>query len=129
MDTMTEPTTQRKRSSPQPVHGSARWVGGNPTQARLDDGDAIIKIAAEGKEPSFFFVQSNREADGRLRGYRLTKITRLEEAAVYDVEITPHGLRCDCPDATYVERPGDAPGCGCKHAKGLKAALMAAKFM
>ena len=121
--------TRKSRKAPQPVHGFARWVGDNPTQARLDDGEAIIKIAAEDKEPSFFFVESNREATGHLRGYRLTKITSLEEAVVYDVEITPHGLRCDCPDATYVERSGDAPGCGCKHAKGLKAALTAAKLL
>ena len=90
----------------------------------LDNGDAVLKIVADGKEPTFYFVTENRCADGRRLGFRLVKIDSLEKTATYDVEITAHGFRCDCPDATYTDRPG-----GCKHAAGLKAALAAAKLL
>jgi hypothetical protein len=121
MATVTQTPKQRKsRKAPEAVHGSARWVGGAPTAARLDDGDAILQITAAGKEPSFYHVETVRDG-GAVRGWRLVKIDGLEHTATYDVEITPHGLRCDCPDAVYCDRPG-----GCKHAVGLAAALKAA---
>ena len=110
----------RNRKAPQPVSGSARWVGGVPSQGRLDDGDAILQITVAGKEPGFYHVETNRDGE-TVRGYRLIKIDALLNAATYDVELHGDGsLTCDCPDAINVERPG-----GCKHVKALKAALAA----
>jgi len=110
----------RNRKAPQPLSGSARWVGGGPTQARLDDGDAILQITVAGKEPGFYHVETNKDGD-TVRGYRLIKIDALEKAATYDVELHADGLlTCDCPDATNVDRPG-----GCKHVKALRASLAA----
>jgi hypothetical protein len=124
MTTLTEnPKPRKPRKAPEPVHGSARWVGGPPSAARLDDGDAILQLTTEGREPTFYHVEALRDA-GALRGWRLIKIDGLEHTATYDVEITTHGLRCDCPDASFVDRPG-----GCKHAAGLHAALTAAKLI
>lgn len=125
--TMTK-TTKKTRKPATPVHGTAKWIGGTPTQGRLDDGDAIIQITAEGKESSFFHVESVRDGNA-LRGYRLIKIAPLDETATYDLEITPYGLRCDCPDALYTDRPDGAAGCACKHAKGVLAALKSAKLI
>jgi hypothetical protein len=121
---MTTASQARKpRKAPQVVSGSARWVGGVPSQARLDDGAAILQITAEGKEPGFYHVETNRDGD-EVRGYRLIKIDALLNAATYDVEITANGFRCDCPDATYTDRPG-----GCKHCRGLAAGLKAANLL
>jgi hypothetical protein len=97
------------------VHGVCRWVGGAPSPARLAAGGALLLIAPAGKEPSFYFVQTHKDNEKAV-GYRLTKIDAPEKTASYDVEATPHGLRCDCPDATYRDRE-------CKHAAALKAAL------
>jgi hypothetical protein len=127
--TQTTTKTRKPRQAPQAVHGFARWVGGKPTQGMLDHGDAVLQITADGKEASFFFVGENKDNDGRRLGFRLIKIDGLLETATYDVEITAHGVRCDCPDALYCDRPGEAAGCGCKHAKGLPAALAAAKLL
>jgi hypothetical protein len=125
MTTLTQTPNQCKtRKQPQPVHGSARWVGSTPTQGMLDNGDAILKIVADGKEPAFYFVAENKDTDGRRLGFRLVKIDGLDQTATYDMEITAHGFRCDCPDATYTDRPG-----GCKHAAGLKAALKSANLL
>jgi hypothetical protein len=115
METMT-----KTRKPVKPVSGNARWIGGAPSQARLDDGDAILQITVAGKEPGFYHVETNRDGD-KVRGYRLIKIDALEKAATYDVELHDDGsLTCDCPDATNVDRPG-----GCKHVKALRAALAA----
>ena len=121
---MTSATKNRKPRILKPVHGFARWIGGKPTQGMLDHGDAVLQITAAGKEASFFFVGENKDNDGRRLGFRLVKIDALDKTATYDVEITPYGWRCDCPDATYTDRPG-----GCKHCAGLRAALTAAKLL
>jgi hypothetical protein len=118
MATLTQTTKQRKpRKAQQPIHGVARWIGSTATQGQLDGGDVVLKIVADGKEAQFYFVETVKDGD-KITGYRLVKIDSFDQTATYDVEITPHGFRCDCPDATYSDRPG-----GCKHAVGLKAAL------
>lgn len=124
MHKMTQTTTRRNPAKPQSVRGVARWVGGTPTQGRLDDGDAILQITAHGKEPAFYFVTANKDKNGRLLGYRLVKIDGLERTATYDVDVTTPHWTCDCPDATFTDRPG-----GCKHIGGLRAALRAAGLL
>jgi hypothetical protein len=114
--------TRKQRKAPQPVHGVARWIGSTPTQAHLDTGDAILQVTVSEKEPAFYHAEAIRDA-GKLRGFRLIKVAALDKTATYDLELTPHGLRCDCPDATFCDRPG-----GCKHAVGLAAALKAANL-
>ena len=115
----------RNRKAPQPVHGSAKWIGGNPTQGRLDDGDAILQITAAGKEPGFYHVETNRDGDTvRSSAIKLIKIDGLEQTATYDVDATGKDWTCDCPDAVYVDRPN-----GCKHSVGLRAALKAANLL
>ncbi len=80
----------------------------------------MLLIVAAGKEPQAYHVQRTTDRQGRSIGYRLTKAGLVN--TVYDVEQVELGseryLVCDCPDATYVDRPG-----GCKHGKALKAAL------
>jgi hypothetical protein len=120
---MSAATTKRKaKKTLKPVTGSARWVGGTPTRNRLDDGDAILRIAVTGQdEPTFYHVQSNKDGE-KVVGYRLFKITSLDKTETYDLGVTSHGLTCDCADATYnSEQPG-----GCKHKVALSAALKAA---
>lgn len=122
------PAGRSARRPPVPVNGSCRWVGGVPTADRLDDGDAILQINAAGKEPGYYHVETVRDG-ATVRGFRLVKIDGLAKTATYDLERTPHGLRCDCPDATWTDRPDAALGCGCKHAKALAAALRAANLL
>ena len=119
--TTTTKTNRKQRKAPEAVHGSARWVGGMATQGQLDNGEAVLQVTVAGKDPAFYFVATNKDDDGLLLGWRLVKIDALDKTSTYDVEITPHGLRCDCPDATYADRPG-----GCKHVCGLRAGLKAA---
>jgi hypothetical protein len=107
--------TTRKRKSPQPVKGTCRWCGGAPSQARLDEGDAILSISPDGKETSFYFVTANKDG-AKVVGYRLVKIDALDKTTTYDVNADT--WECDCPDATHTDRPG-----GCKHSKALRAAL------
>jgi hypothetical protein len=115
--------TCKPRKAPLAVQGVARWIGGNPTQERLNDGDAILQVAVEGKVPSFYHVETIKDGD-KINGYRLVKIDALLNAATYDLELTPNGFRCDCPDATYADRLG-----GCKHGRCLAAALKAASLL
>jgi hypothetical protein len=105
----------RKRKPPQPVSGTCRWVGGAPSLAALDNGDAMLLVKVEGKEPAAYHVQ--RLTDGEaVVGFRLVK-AGIEEKT-YDVNAET--WECDCPDATHTDRPG-----GCKHSKALRAALAA----
>ncbi len=111
MATVTKTPKQRKPRKLEPISGKCRWVGGIPSPAALDNGDALLLITPEGKEPAVYHVQC---FDGN---YRLSKAG--VDEAVYDLERTGNGFRCNCADATFCEeRPG-----GCKHAKALAAAL------
>jgi hypothetical protein len=114
MATVTKTPKQRKLRKLEPVSGKCRWVGGVPSLAALDAGNAMLLITPEGKEPAPYHVQ--RLLDGeRVAGFRLTK-AGIEEA-VYDVD--GETGECSCPDATYNDaRPG-----GCKHAKAVRAAV------
>jgi hypothetical protein len=114
-------TKTRKTLTPQPVHGVTRWVGSMATQGQLDNGDAVLKIVAEGKEAQFYFVAELKDENGHRVGYRLLKIDSLDQTATYDVDATGRDWTCDCPDAVYCDQPG-----GCKHSAGLRAALKTA---
>jgi hypothetical protein len=115
---------------PQPKRHLVRQrTGVLPLAGGGEGGGAILEIAVEGKEAQFYHAETNRDEDGICRGYRLIKIDGLEKTATYDLELTGDGLRCDCPDSTFTDRPGSALGCGCKHAKGLAAALRAANLL
>ena len=122
--TKTTTKTRKNRKAPQPVHGVARWVGSMATQGQLDNGDAVLKIAADGKEAAFYFVSELKDEHGHRVGYRLVKVSGLLDAATYEVDATGKDWTCDCPDAVYCDRPG-----GCKHSAGLKAALKAANLL
>jgi hypothetical protein len=116
--TRTVRTTMNATKPATEVHGICRWVGGAPSPVQLDSGDAVLLIAPAGKSPTAYHVQRIADTARRTLGYRLTKAGT--EDAVYDLEAVDGGnsLRCDCPDATYVDRPG-----GCKHSKALSVAL------
>ena len=107
----------RKKKPPQPIVGTCRWVGGTPSPAALDNGNAMLLIVPKRREPQAYHVQRLTDG-GTVLGYRLVKAG--VENTVYDLEQTGDTLRCDCPDATHVDRPG-----GCKHSKALRAALAA----
>jgi hypothetical protein len=127
MTTVLQTPKIRKRRVPQPVHGSARWIGGTPTREQLNEGEARLQITAEGKEPQIYFVEVLRDGP-KLTGYSLIKFDSLDKTATYDIDATfspdPRHWCCDCPDATYTDRPG-----GCKHLCGLVAALRAAGLL
>src|SRR5262245_7591918 len=95
----------RKRKAPQPVSGTCRWIGGAPSLAALDNGNAMLLIAPEGKQPQAYHAQRLTDG-GKVLGYRLTKAGVVE--TTYDVDAETWA--CDCPDATHTDRPG-----GCKH--------------
>lgn len=123
MVTMTQPTKIRKRNNPTPVHGSCRWLGDTPTALDLDAGEALLRIATDKGIEALYFVERLDDGKGNVVGYRLTK---KDNGAVYDLDATFGGgvLICDCPDATYVDRPG-----GCKHSRGLSTALKSANLL
>src|SRR5579862_8038268 len=101
----TTTTKTRKSRKLQPVRGKCRWIGGKPSFAALDAGNAMLLIVPEGKEPTAYHVQ--RLLDGeRIAGYRLTK-AGIEET-VYDVD--GETWECSCPDAVY----NDGREGGCK---------------
>jgi hypothetical protein len=116
-------TVTKSRKPVKPVSGYSRWIGGTPSLAALDNGNAMLLIAVEGKTPQAYHVQRTSDSRGIAVGYRLTK-AGVESDTVYDVEEVPQGGEkhyvCDCPDATYRDR-----ATGCKHSKALKAALAA----
>jgi hypothetical protein len=90
----------RKRSVPQAVHGSCRWL--QPLQAdnagTLDGTRGCLEINGPG-----YLVTIHRDR-GRLVGYQLCRLTDLSKCYDMDAE---RGT-CDCPDATYRQRQ-------CKH--------------
>jgi hypothetical protein len=67
-------------------------------------------------------VSELKGENGQRVGYRLLKIDGLENTVSYHA--TGRDWICDCPDATYTDRPN-----GCKHCAGLRAALTAAKLL
>jgi hypothetical protein len=111
---------------PEAVTGKARWIG-PVSQGALDNGDAQLEITVDLREPCFYFV-AELKANGRRVGFRLVKIADLEHTATYTLTVTAGSIKCDCPDAQHTFRPGGAFGCPCKHARGLSAALKAAKL-
>lgn len=96
-------SSQRQVKAARPVTGACRWAV-QPTDTH--PGCLVISGVA-------YLVYENRH-DGILLGYRLNKA----DGTAYDLPADLSG--CDCPDATYRERPG-----GCKHRRSLRAALAA----
>jgi hypothetical protein len=96
-------TSTKARRPVKPVSGSCRWV--------VQMTDAHPGVLLINGMP--YLVREHR-TDGCLTGYALVKA----DGTVYD--LPPDLSSCDCPDATFTDRPG-----GCKHRKALQAALAA----
>ncbi len=111
--TQTRPTTQRES------HGLVRWLV-QPTMAELDAGNAVLRIAADGRPAQTYRVRRLTE-NGRTVGYTLTS-----GSVVYEVDCTFGGLAyslCDCPASGWRRGPYL-----CKHRKALVSLAAAGKL-
>lgn len=90
--------------------GVCRWVG------TAVNGNRLLMIKpARGEEQTY---EVEEPAKGDL--FRLHRVDyRTGEFFTYNITKFPGGgLACDCPDAKHRRGP-----CGCKHSRGLAAAL------
>src|SRR5262245_8503825 len=107
MSTITQ--SRKPVKATKPTSGKCRWLL-KPVWPKPGEGE---------RKPGVLLLNGTEYLVEPIRcdGFRLTK----PDGTVYDLDTTQEPWVCDCPDATFhPERPD-----GCKHAKGLRAALPA----
>jgi hypothetical protein len=116
VSTVSQPAATTSRPPLQPVEVQGRIVVGHGrTVHDLFNGCAVLLVAQEGKEESYW-VSLVVTPDGHIGLVKLQKFATGEQ---YTLPATLDD--CECGDATWrSERPG-----GCKHQQALRQALVA----
>lgn len=102
-------------------HGSCRWLTESPLLAFSCGGCAVLRVRRDTEEAGQNYLVRAEVQDGRTIGYHVENAAG--ETHYIDASFGPdvQDWRCSCKDAKY--RVG---GHGCRHCRGLHAALSAA---
>lgn len=127
---MNQTTTRTARRQPTVTHGKARLThaDGYTLDECLDAGAGILTLMPDNGRWADYLVRSDRDAKGKVVGYRLEQIVSSVEdkSPVYDLDSSFGGIEdftcCDCPDAIWNHR-NSSFAVPCKHVRGLRAAL------
>jgi hypothetical protein len=85
-------TSLPKRKPARVTHGTCRLAptNGLTLDASLESGDALLTITPETGKPTNYTVLRLSDSDGRIVGFRLTKLTQfIIDQKTYDVDVTP----------------------------------------
>src|SRR5689334_5577347 len=109
--TTTTNGTPARQQAVEPAHGTVKWLH------RMKDGVGAIQINGVA-----YAVAELRNGE-RLEGYRLARHDASGAVVYRDIDTTWQAWSCDCEDFIWKHSQEDNPNGGCKHIRGLRAAL------